>query len=70
MNFGTISGFMARNGKSILTKTAVAAGLIAGLAFLTDQPEEFDEAKLINCDYEGTEGEVVETVDGEVTEVN
>lgn len=44
MNFGTIGGFMQRNGMKILKKTALAAGVIAGLAFLTDTPdEEFDE---------------------------
>lgn len=65
MNFGTISSFMARNGKSILKKTALAAGVIAGLAFLTDTPtDEFadDESILTVPTGDGcVEGEVEST---------
>lgn len=70
MNFGTIGGFVARNGKSILTKTAVAAGLIAGMAFLTDKPEDVEDEELFVGDCEETEGEVIEATATDVTEVN
>lgn len=59
MNFSMISGFVARNGKSILKKTALAAGVIAGLAFLTDTPtDEFADDESIPTDP--TTGDYVE----------
>lgn len=66
MNFGTIGGFVARNGKSILKKTALAAGVIAGLAFLTDTPDEATEE--LETEAEFAKDEVVETTAVEVTE--
>lgn len=66
MNFGTIGGFVKRNGKGILAKSAVAVGLIAGLAFLSDDPGEDDEMILV--DGEETTEEVVETTAVDVTE--
>lgn len=69
MNIGTISGFVARNGKSILKKSALAIGVIAGLAFLMDRPEELEEAFVVAA--EETEREFLEegsTSDVEVTE--
>lgn len=69
MNIGTIGGFMARNGKSILKKSALAIGVIAGLAFLMDRPEELEEAFVVAA--EETERELLEeesTSDVEVTE--
>lgn len=71
MNFGTIGGFMQRNGMKILKKTALAAGVIAGLAFLTDTPDE--EVEGFEADFEPVEApndEVTEPTSTEVTEVN
>lgn len=70
MNFGTFGGFVARNGKGILTKTAVAAGLIAGLAFLTDKPEVEEDEVIEITDIDETEDEVIRISVDDGTEVN
>lgn len=69
MNFDTICGFVSRNGMKILKKTALAAGVIAGLAFLTDTPEvdeSFEEVPY-NLDKNTVEGTFEETSEEEVT---